>query len=381
MRILTILTFYRPYTSGLTIYAERLARALAGSGHEVTVIASRHDRSLASEEVADGVRVLRVPVRARVSRGVLAPGLGRLARRELERHDLLHLHLPQFEAGALAAHARFRGKPVVLTYHSELVPSPGLVNRCASAAVRSSGRLAARLADRVVAYTEDLASHSAFLVRCGGRCEVIPPPVELPKAGPSAVSAFARRHGLDGRRVLGMASRFSSEKGIDVLLDALPAVFDRVPEATVLFAGPYRDVPGESGYLTRLRPRIRELEAAGRWTFLDVLSQEEMAVFMNNLDLLVVPSVNGTETFGLVQIEAMLCGTPVVAAGLPGVREPVRRTGMGRVVPVSEPGPLAEAVVACLEEPRPEAADWLREIYDPKLVAARYEAMFSSLVG
>ena len=62
MRILTVLTYYRPHTSGLTIYAERLARAFARQGHQVTVMTTQYDKSLPLEEVMDGVRVVRIPV-------------------------------------------------------------------------------------------------------------------------------------------------------------------------------------------------------------------------------------------------------------------------------------------------------------------------------
>ena len=62
-------------------------------------------------------------------------------------------------------------------------------------------------------------------------------------------------------------------------------------------------------------------------------------------DVLVLPSVNFTETFGLVQVEAMLCGTPVVASDLPGVREAIRVTGMGRIAPPRKPECLTDAII------------------------------------
>ena len=66
MKILQVLTYYRPHTSGLTIYVERLSRALAARGHEVTVLTSHFDPTTPRDEVVDGVRVVRIPVAARV---------------------------------------------------------------------------------------------------------------------------------------------------------------------------------------------------------------------------------------------------------------------------------------------------------------------------
>ena len=73
MHILTTLTYYRPHYSGLTIYAERLARALVERGHQVTVLTSRYDRSLPAQEVRDGVQIIRPHVLMNVSKGVLMP--------------------------------------------------------------------------------------------------------------------------------------------------------------------------------------------------------------------------------------------------------------------------------------------------------------------
>ena len=81
MKVLVVLTYYRPHTSGLTIYAERLAKGLAQRGHQVTVMTSQFDRSTPLEEEKDGVRIVRVPVAFRVSKGVIMPTFGPMATR------------------------------------------------------------------------------------------------------------------------------------------------------------------------------------------------------------------------------------------------------------------------------------------------------------
>ena len=83
-----------------------------------------------------------------------------------------------------------------------------------------------------------------------------------------------------------MAARFAAEKGVEILLDALPAVLEKFPQAQVLFAGQYQNVLGEQAYADRLLPRIREYEAAGHWKFLGVLGPVQIAAFYPNLDAL-----------------------------------------------------------------------------------------------
>lgn len=382
MKALIVLTYYRPHTSGLTIYAERLAKGLVARGHEVTVLTSQFDRSLAPEETRDGVRVVRAPVLFRVSKGVIMPTFGILATRLVRQHDVVSLHLPQFDAAGVAARCRLMGKPSVLTYHCDLRLPPGWFNQMVNRVVLGMNRLAGHLADRVVAYTEDFAEHSPFLQAFSDKVEVIPPPVELPQVGKGAVAAFSKMHGLDeSGPVIGMAARLASEKGVEVLLRALPRVLEDYPEARVLFAGQYRDVMGEEAYAERLASLFRKYE--DHWSFLGVLRPLQMAAFYPNLDVIVVPSLNSTESFGLVQVEAMLCGTPSIASNLPGVRQPVEQSGMGQVVPIGDSDALAEAIIDVIghREDYVRPQEEISERWSTERTAAGYEALFDELIG
>jgi glycosyltransferase involved in cell wall biosynthesis len=98
---------------------------------------------------------------------------------------------------------------------------------------------------------------------------------------------------------------------------------------------------------------------------------------------LTVPSLNSTEAFGLVQIEAMLNGVPCVASALPGVRQPVSMHGMGRVAKIGDSVHLAESILEVLNEPKKFQGDVLsiRKSYNPDAIAAEYEKLFERLMG
>jgi glycosyltransferase involved in cell wall biosynthesis len=384
MKILTVLTYYRPHTSGLTIYAERLARALVQRGHQVTVMTTQYDPALPREEILHGVRLIRVPVLTRLSKGVIAPTFGLVATRLVREHDVVHLHLPQFDAPGVALRGRLFGKPAVLTYHCDLQLPPGLFNRLVNALVHLMNHLAGLFANHLVTYTQDYADHSHYLSRYAAKLTPILPPVELPAPAPGAVAAFARLHAVAARRpVIGMAARLAAEKGVEVLLEALPAILEKFPHAQVLFAGVHQNVLGERRYSERLMPRIREYERRGQWTFLGNLDPQQMAAFYPNLDVLTVPSLNSTEAFGLVQIEAMLNGVPCVASALPGVRQPVLMHGMGRVSKVGDAASLAQAIIEVLGSPRDFSAtmEHLRSLYSPQAIAVAYEQLFTRLIA
>jgi glycosyltransferase involved in cell wall biosynthesis len=383
MKILTVLTYYRPHTSGLTIYAERLARAFAKRGHQVTVMTTQYEPSLPREETMDGVKIIRVPVAARISKGVLAPTFGFVATKLVAGHDVVQMHLPQFDAPGVAFRGRLFGKPAVLTYHCDIQLPPGLFNRVVNGVVDFQNNMAGILSNHIVTYTQDYADNSPYLSRYASKLTPILPPVELPDPLPGAVQAFAEAHHVKERRpVIGMAARFAAEKGVEVLLDALLIILHKYPRAQVLFAGTYQNVMGEQAYSDRLMPRIREYEVQGHWTFLGNLDPVQMAAFYPNLDVLTVPSLNSTEAFGLVQIEAMMNGVPCVPSALPGVRQPVSMHGMGRVARIGDSASLAESILEVLDEPQKFKGDIesIRKSYNPDSIAQEYEKLFERLM-
>jgi len=244
-----------------------------------------------------------------------------------------------------------------------------------------SNFFAGRLAQAAVAYTQDFAEHSHFLSRFLDRVRVIPPPVIMPEPEAEAVEAFRRAHDLLDRPVVGMAARLATEKGVEVLIEAVPHLLKAFPRLKVLFAGQYEDVMGEEAYYRRLMPLIERL-GPDHWEFLGLLGQEQMPAFFAACDVLVVPSLNSTESFGLVQVEAMLCGTPSVASNLPGVRQPPLMTGMGEVTPIGDPVALAEAITRIIRHPdqytRPRSL--IEDTFSLDRTVSGYEELFDNLV-
>jgi glycosyltransferase involved in cell wall biosynthesis len=381
VRVLIALTYYRPHVSGLSVYAERLARGLARHGHRVTVLTSAFRAHLAARECVDGVEVVRVPVAAKVSKGTIMPLFPAYAAHYVATHDVVNVHMPQFEACLLALLGRAYGKPVVLTYQCDLRLPAGLFNRMVQWSLGPLNNLAAVLAHRVVTTTADYADHSGFLRRYRRKLVAIDPLIDLPAPDDAVAARLTERYALNGGSRIGFAARFAAEKGVEYLLQALPLVLEAVPDARLVFTGAWKDTVGEEAYLARLQPLLERY--AGRLTFTDLLSEAEMPSFFSLCDVLAVTSLNATEAFGMVQVEAMLSGTPVVATDLPGIREAVRRTGMGEIVPPRDPAALAAALVRVIRRRpayvRSRAA--VAGVFDVEASIHAYEAVFGRLLG
>jgi glycosyltransferase involved in cell wall biosynthesis len=380
VNILTALTYYRPHYSGLTIYAERLACALAGRGHRVKVLTSQYDPALPALESLDGVSVIRLPVGLRISKGVVMPSMAWRAWKLARQADVIHLHLPQLDAAYLAVVGRLLRKPVVVTYHCDLRLPKGAIHWVANQVSHQANELTFSLAQAIVTNTRDYAENSPFLRRYLSKLQPTYPPAEMIAVTEADRAAFRQRARVQpGQRLIGMAARLATEKGVEYLAQALPHVLEKYPTARVLFMGQYQRVFGEEAYARRLAPLI---EALGEhWLFLGNLPLAEWAAFFHECELTVLPSLNSTESFGMVQIESMLCGTPVVASDLPGVRQPVTISGMGRIVPSADAAALAEAILEVLGHPESYRGDpaALAKQFAPETVAGAYEEMFEGL--
>jgi glycosyltransferase involved in cell wall biosynthesis len=382
MKILHSLYYYRPHYSGLTVYTERLVRELGRRGHEVTVLTSRYDPSLDSHERIDGVHVRRIGVLATISKGPVMPSLLYWVWRYGRDADVLHVHVPQLDAAPIALIGRLLGKPVILTYHCDLRLPTTFLNRIANWLSNFANQLSVALADIIVANAMDYAQASSILQGHLEKLIVIPPPIEIPEPSVGTIEIFKQTQNiLPSQKIIGMAARLASEKGVEYLLEALPIIQTEMPDVRVLYVGQHLDVMGEDAYADHLRPMIDAIGDA--WTFVGVLSSEEMAAFYRICDVTILPSINSTESFGMVQVESMLCGTPVVASDLPGVRQPVLQTGMGEIAPPRNSEALAAQILRVLRDPHAYqvARNEVEDLFSVDVIANRYEEIYTELLS
>jgi glycosyltransferase involved in cell wall biosynthesis len=233
----------------------------------------------------------------------------------------------------------------------------------------------------IVTNTDDYAEHSDFLKNHLEKIRAIMPPIELVPVNSEDIARFRTKYGIrPDHRPVGMAARLATEKGVEYLVQALPAVLDRHPGTRILFAGQHEGVLGEEAYAQKLAPLIQRL--GEHWKFLGILPPKEWSAFFNVSEVTVLPSINSTESFGMVQIESMISGTPVIATDVPGVRQAVKTTGMGVVVPPKDAQALAKALIDVLEHPngyRGNAQD-VQRIFAPEKIARQYEELFSQII-
>jgi glycosyltransferase involved in cell wall biosynthesis len=376
LKILICLLYYLPHRTGLTLYVQQLAERLAARGHQVTVLCARHSpETPLGESMENGVRVCRLwPLPVAISRGMVMPGYPKALLRLVREHDVVSLHTPMLETALISLAARLAGRRIVVTHHGDLVLPAGPFNRLITAVMFGLYRVMAKSAPAFVSHTMDYARHSRYLRPYIDKVAVIPPFVDVPKPDPERVRELRRAWSPDGGPIIGFAGRFVEEKRPDLLIRSLKVVNGAFPGARIVFAGQHQ-IPYES-YWPRHRPLVERYQ--DQLVFLGIVpSPRDMADFYAACDLLALPSA--TECFALVQVEAMLCGTPVVMTDTPGGRVPVQLTGMGKIVPRNDWRALGEGIVEVLSDRerfvRP--AEEIEGHFSVEEAVSRYEELFA----
>jgi glycosyltransferase involved in cell wall biosynthesis len=268
------------------------------------------------------------------------------------------------------------GRKVVITHHGDLIlPRPGgfksLLNRFIEWGMFQSYRYAAQRAGRIIGYSHDYADNSYYLMPFREKVSIIYPPVPMPEPQPERVAELRAAWQHNGGPIIGYGGRFVEEKRPDLLIRALDVINRQHPDARIVFAGEY-DIAYED-FWERSQPIVQKYK--DQLIFLGLLTNmQEMANFYAACDVLVLPSA--TECLGMVQVESMLCGTPAIVSDIPGAREAVRVTGMGRLImPPGDWRAIGGAVNEMLANPEAyiKAREEIERCYNFKETVDRYE--------
>jgi glycosyltransferase involved in cell wall biosynthesis len=376
MKILIGITYYWPNVSGLSAYVKRLAEALVKKGYEVTILTSRHDKSLPKKQIINGVTIVRSHVGVTVGKGVIMPFLLFDIIRLAKNHQVINCHLPQFESFLFALVGKISNKTVILTHHTDLSGWKGWSNRMAELFLWLGQLMAAWMADVIIPYTKDYANHSWFLKIFKKKLRFAYPPITIYKNDAKLAKQWQKKIGQP-KYVIGFAGRVAKQKGIPYLINAVPLLAKNFSSFKIVFAGPYNQVIGEK-YYNEIAPLVKKFRK--HLTFLGSIPENKMATFYQMCNVLVLPSDDRLESFGIVQVEAMLCGCPVVATDLPGARIPVTLTKMGIVVPAKNELALANAIITIIKNNQKYkvSKQKIKKIFDFNKTVNEYEKIFKT---
>jgi glycosyltransferase involved in cell wall biosynthesis len=377
MKILIALTYYYPHWTGLTAIAQGLAEGLAARGHHVTVVTSLFDQ-LSPQEVHNGVHIVRLRSWFRLSRGQVTPSFVPVVNRLVREHDVVQVHTPMLETWLVGMLAHLAGRKMVMTHSGDLVMPAGGFNQFVQKTVGHMLNRGAAVADVITTLNQDYANHSAFLRPFAPKVRAIYPPVRLPLPDHGQAAALRQQLDLQNTPVVGFAGRFVEEKGFDFLLQAMPLVLEQMPNVKFAYAGEHQ--VAYERFFERCRP-LWETQQPNIIMMGLIRDPQKLANFYALCDVFTLPS--RTDCFALVQVEAMLCGTPVVATNIPGAREVVQVTDMGLLVEPRNPRALAEGLLKVLRARTNyvRSYEFIRSVFSTEKTLSAYENLFKSLIA
>lgn len=364
MRIGIVCPYAWDSPGGVQAHVRDQAETLIAAGHEVSVLAPVEDPNQLPPYAVDGGRPRAVPYNgsvARLTMGVKATARVRRWIREGD-FDVLHVHEPLAPSlGVLAVWAA-RG-PIVATVHSSIERSRALVTGYYVA------QTALEKVNAIIAVSE--YARRTIVDHLGVDAVLIPNGVR--------VDHF---RGVEPRREwagpsVGFLGRMDEpRKGLPILLTAFAEIHRRRPDTTLVLIGPGNPDEVLSTVPTELR---RSIVCLGR------LNEEDKARALAGMDIYVAPNTGG-ESFGIVLLEAMAAGTPVVASGLDAFRRVLDDGVAGRLFAVGDAAGLADEVVDLLGDPHERAAlqeaGWQRAaLYDWPRVAQDLLDVYASVTA
>jgi phosphatidylinositol alpha-mannosyltransferase len=368
MRIGLVCPYQWDVPGGVQYHVRDLAQTLRGLGHHVEILTpAEHEESVAEEWITFAGRTVPIPYNGSMASVQFGPVSASRVRRWLrEGHfDVVHVHEPAPPSVSLLVCMIAKG-PIVATFHAATVRSKFLA---AWGPVvrpwleRISGRIA----------VSDFARR-VQVEHLGGDAVIIPNGVHVSSFadGPS-LPGLTR--GVDGPTI-GFLGRFDEpRKGLPVLLEAMRTVVRRYPGARLLVAG--------RGDADAVRELIGE-DLAASVSLLGELTEADKAAFLRSIDVYCAPNLLG-ESFGVVLIEALAAGAPIVASDLDAFARVLEDGAAGVLVRRGDPTALAGALCALLADPARRAdlaADGARVAagYDWDVLARRILEVYETVL-
>jgi D-inositol-3-phosphate glycosyltransferase len=345
-------------TGGMNVYVREFSRELARHGVQIDIFTrlAAPDQPLVDHTLGQGVRVIRIPAGPPQAIAVdeianyldeFTAGVIDFAASELIRYDLIHSHY--WLSGLVAGQVRECWGPVPIVHMFHTLGH--LKNRVAQRAEEqaSAARLAGeeaviKLADRLVAATVAEEEQLIELYHADPqKISVIPPGVDLTRFRPRNKAAARRAAPLPDKHAhVVFTGRIEPLKGIDTLLQATAILQQRRPDVQVTIIGGDPTNRGRDRELTRLYDLRCTLNLCRAVGFVGAKEQDKLAEYLAAADLVVMPSLY--ESFGMVALEAMAAGTPVVASSVGGLADLVQDGENGLTVPARDPEALAASI-------------------------------------
>jgi rhamnosyl/mannosyltransferase len=370
MKVLQIYKdYYPPIVGGIEKHLNLLSNKIKNYGAQAEVLVSNTCGRL---EVAwiDGIKVTKVPQCGRLLSAPLNPTIFFWIRKLGKSNDILHFHLPNPTAvmGYLMSGLN---KPVVVTYHSDIVRQ----RRGSKIFKPFLKRFLKHDVKKIIATSSSIKNSSQILKQYANKTEVIPLGIDIDKFiythNQADIQGLKNKY---GERLLLFVGKFRYYKGLNLLIEAMRSI-----DATLM-------IVGKGPIENEIREKVRSYGIQNKIIFMSEVSDSFLIACIYASQMLILPSIYKSEAFGLVLLEAMICGKPVISTELgTGTSFVNIHNQTGLVIPPNSVSELVKAVNQLLNNPEEmiifgkNARNRVVEHFNADLMAGRTVELYSSL--
>lgn len=337
MRIAQVAPYFHPHIGGVESHVLNLSKGLVKNGHEVTVYTSLV-KGAKVNEIYEGISIRRVKPFKTLYTTPITPKLKKNIIQE--SHEVIHAHFPPPLASYYAFKASKKTKtPFVLTYHCDL-ELQGFPGKVIKAIYRITlGNSTLKNSDRIIVTTRTYAATSRDLWKFEP-C-VIPNAIDPTIFNPDIEKGqIMENHRLDESKIILYVGRLRYHKGLEYLIESA-----QYTEKNVKYL-----IVGGGEFKSKLKNLVHKRKLENRVIFAGEVPNSELPKYYAACDIFVLPSISRLEAFGIVGLEAMASGKPVIISDIPGVREVINDGVEGLLVEPMNAKDLAEKITQLLSD-------------------------------
>ena len=375
MKIIQVSPYFYPHLGGIESHVYTISKELVDRGHDVGVFTSKIPEDAKDTEDLDGIQVTRIKP---IFNLFTTPVMPKLKTKLIsQKADVVHAHVPPpFSEYYAASACKYSKSPFALTYHCDL-EIPNVLSRPLVAFYRRTfGAYAIRNSNRLIVHTESYAATSRSVWKY--EPTIIPSAIDIERFNPiRKATKIRKKHKLEKSKVVLYLGRLKYHKGLEYLIES-----SKFTDPDIKYL-----IVGEGDFETQLQDLVNELGVKDRIVFTGRVPNAEIPKYYSACDVFILPSVERLEAFGLVVIEAMATGKPVIISNIPGVRENITDGEEGLLIEPTNPEDIGEKINRLMASKKlrtnmgAKGRKKVEENYTLKRVVDQLEKVYQDLSG
>jgi glycosyltransferase involved in cell wall biosynthesis len=334
MKIIQTPVRFYPYTGGVEKYVLDYSKELVKQEIGVKIICAKDPKTEIREY--EGIKIDKLKYLFKIANTNISLGLP--FKLWKEDFDIIHTHLPTpWFADWSVIIAKLKRKKSVLTYHNDIV-GEGAGGIIAKIYNNTLLKITLKLTDKIIITQEKYLNYSPYLKKYKNKIVIIPNSVDL--------SRFKKlpeiKKEKDAVFFLSVLDKYHKYKGLDYLLEAIKIVKNNITNVKLI-------IGGRGELLDYYKNRVKKLNIEDNVKFHGFIPDEKLTEYYNKCEVFILPSIDSKqEGFGIVLIEALACGTPVVTTNIVGMADEIKKYNAGMVVEPKNSKLLAESIIKVL---------------------------------